>query len=391
MGLICFGSGIFFGSLYFFTKDQNFGFLSANLTPSNPVKKIDLLVPRKSATLALSPANQKTSIPKVSTCLEGKSASSLIYLNEIAWMGSGSDAKAEWLELKNFGSSSINLNGWQILDKTQNIKLILSGNISAGGFRVFRRGADFTGTINNSDEVLNLFNSSCELVDNAAASPAWPAGKSDGRTLERGSDLTWRTSESIGGTPNAENPTPLNSVSVSAFSIPTTSPSTSTATSTISGTPSDVGSNQPNQNSQILISEVMVGNDASGSYEFIELYNAGGDADLSGWSVKKLSSTGSESSLVSKTRLEGFVLASGKYLLLANEKGYSGSPAADILWPGSYSLAYKENGVNLYNPDGKLADELYWPEIPKNQSYQRVSWEGANFKLGSPTPENSKK
>jgi len=377
--------------------------LSASIIKlEKPVEEIDLSAPRdpKSAVSSLSTSKPLAiSHLPLATCPVGKSASSSIYINEVAWMGSGSDTKAEWLELKNFGSDSINLNGWQLLDKTQNIKLFLSGDISGHGFRVFRRGTDFTGTINNSDEILSLFNSQCELVDQISSTPSWPGGKSDGRTLEWGSDLTWHTSNIVGGTPNVENSVPLysNMVSSTSTSIPTsavlipTSTNNFTSSSSFGPPPPSMGGGGPNPEvSKILISEVMVGNDASGSYEFIELYNAGRDADLSGWSIKKLSSTGSESSFVSKTRLEGIHLLSGKFLLLVNEKGYSGSPLADILWPGSYSLAYKENGINLYNPDGKLMDELYWPEIPKNQSYHRASWDSATFKLGSPTPQNSK-
>jgi hypothetical protein len=298
-------------------------------------------------------------------------------------MGSGSDTKAEWIELKNFSSSSINLEGWQLTDKTQNIKLVISGSIFPNGLRIFKRSADFTGTINNSDEVLSLFNSKCELVDEIKAAPSWPAGKTDGRTAERGNDLTWHTSLEIGGTPNAENTIP---VLVSVFST-STPINISTSSNSFGEAPPSMGGAGP---SRILISEVMVGNDTSGSYEFIELYNAGtGSADLSGWSIKKLSSTGKESSLISKDRLKDIILLAGEYLLLANEKGYTGASTPNILWPGSYSLAYKENGINFYDADGKLIDELYWPEIPKNQSYNRTSWDSANFKLSSPTPQNS--
>jgi hypothetical protein len=182
-------------------------------------------------------------------------------------------------------------------------------------------------------------------------------------------------------------------VSVSSTSL---TPQVSSPTSTFVATPSSsfgppspgISSTGP---SRILISEVMVGNDASGSYEFIELYNAGVESvNLSNWFIRKISSTGADSSLVSKTRLVDIILPAKKFLLLVNEKGYVGLPTPDVLWPGSYSLAYKENGITIYDPEGKEMDELYWPEIPKNQSYNRASWDSATFKLGSPTPQNSK-
>lgn len=396
-GLIGLGAGLLLGSIYFSLKNPNLNLLSANITGfREPVEEIDLNTPRRSESLVLSPVSEAINL---STRVDSKSSvvcrpngvfSSSIYINEIAWMGSGSDTKAEWIELKNFSAEEISLAGWQLLDKTQNIKLFISGAISSNGFRVFKRSSDFTGTINNSDEILNLFNSKCELVDKIEAMPSWPAGKSDGRTAERGSDLSWHTSVEIGGTPNAEN-----SISVPVFSTSSThqvfSPTSTlitTPSSSLGPPPPSIGSTGP---IRILISEVMVGNDTSGSYEFIELYNAGMEnVNLSNWSIRKISSTGADSSLVSKTRLADIILPAKKFLLLANEKGYSGQPVPDILWPGSYSLAYKENGITIYDPEGKEMDELYWPEIPKNQSYNRASWDSATFKLGSPTPQNSK-
>ena len=388
-GLMSLGLGLFLGSVYFSLKNQDLGLLSASVVSlKTPAEEIDLSASRDSKLLAISPPAQIVS-KQLPTCQSGKSATSSIYLNEIAWMGSGSDTKAEWIELKNFSSKLVNLSGWQLLDKTQNIKLALSGAIEGDGFRVFRRSSDFTGTINNSDEVLSLFNARCELVDEIKATPSWPAGKTDGRTAERGNGLTWHTSAEIGGTPNAGNSVPVINPVSSQSTLPTSSTSTSTVTSSASfgGPPPILGGGQP---IQVLISEVMVGNDTSGSYEFIELYNAGsGSVDLSGWSIKKLSSTGKEYSFVSKDRFKDLNLLPRQYLLLANEKGYTGAPTPDILCPGSYSLAYKENGINFYDADGKLIDELYWPEIPKNQSYNRTSWDSANFKLSSPTPQNS--
>jgi hypothetical protein len=399
-GLIGLGAGLFLGSVYFSLKNLDLNLLSASIIKlEKPVEEIDLSAPRdsKSAVFSLSKSSA-ISLPvqagskSQATCQVGKSATTSIYINEVAWMGSGSDAKAEWLELKNSGPEEIDLTGWQLLDKTQNIKLFLSGNILPNNFRVFRRGTDFTGTINNSDEVLNLFNSKCELVDKVEATPAWPGGKSDGRTLGRGSDLSWHTSSIVGGTPNAENLSSNSSSTPTSTVLKSTSTNNPTSSNSFGPPPPILGGTLPStENSKILINEVMVGSDISGSYEFIELYNAGAESvNLSNWSIRKISSTGTDSSLVSKTRLVDVVLPANKFLLLANEKGYVGQSVPDVLWPGSYSLAYKENGINLYDPEGREVDELYWPEIPKNQSYNRASWDSATFKLGSPTPQNSK-
>ncbi|OGD57252.1 hypothetical protein A2V71_01180 [Candidatus Berkelbacteria bacterium RBG_13_40_8] len=141
---------------------------------------------------------------------------------------------------------------------------------------------------------------------------------------------------------------------------------------------------------RILISEVMTGIEGNSSYDFVEIYNAGpNEADLTGWTLKKKSSTGSESSLVVASRLFGKVIAAGKYLLLANDGGYTGSVPADVLWPSSYGLAYTNNAVLLYNGSGGVADQILWTEIPAGQSYSRISWEGSDFTVGEPTPQNS--
>ncbi len=141
----------------------------------------------------------------------------------------------------------------------------------------------------------------------------------------------------------------------------------------------------------ILISEIMAGSDANSNDEFIELYNpTSNPIDLTGWSIKKKSSSGSESTLVSSSRLEGKVIFPNKYLLLANEGGYSGSVFADIFWPKSYSLAYANNAIVIYNSLGETIEEASWTEIPKNQSYERVSWGNSQFQAQvNPSPQNS--
>ena len=142
--------------------------------------------------------------------------------------------------------------------------------------------------------------------------------------------------------------------------------------------------------SQVLISEVMAGKDGNTNFEFIELYNASGnEIDLTGWSIKKKSSTGTESTLVATSRLEGKIVQPGKYFLLTNEGGHNGSIAPDVPWPSSYSLAYVNNAVRLYSSQG-LVEEVAWVEIPANKSWERISWEANQFQVQSiPTPQNS--
>ena len=142
---------------------------------------------------------------------------------------------------------------------------------------------------------------------------------------------------------------------------------------------------------RILVSEIMTGADSSTNYEFVELYNAGANSvDLTGWSLKKKISTGSEGSLVSAKLFSGKIIPPNRYLLLGNASGYAGSAALDIAWSSSNTLAYKKNAVALYDSDGNKMEEIYWENIPKGQSLARTGWTSGEFVLTtSPTPQNS--
>lgn len=159
---------------------------------------------------------------KVKSCSFGGSSMSPvspmgpIVINEIAWMGDEESFSNEWIELKNIGPiSPINISGWQVLDKDEQIKVILSGEIDSGKFLVLRRGTDYEGNLRNSDEGLRLFGKGCNLVDEAVANPAWPAGDNKNKlTMERAADFSWYTASVAGGTPNKENSiSPINPIS----------------------------------------------------------------------------------------------------------------------------------------------------------------------------------
>lgn len=154
-----------------------------------------------------------------------------VILNEIAWMGSLTSPNDEWIELKNLTDEDIDISGWQLINKSQQIKIIFGQNneeiiIPANGYFLLERTDDnsvlgipadliYTGALRNSDEALYLFDNQCELVDFVLADIGegknWPAGDNDSkRTMERLNDLSWHTysGEKINGilgTPKAEN------------------------------------------------------------------------------------------------------------------------------------------------------------------------------------------
>ena len=138
------------------------------------------------------------------------------------------------------------------------------------------------------------------------------------------------------------------------------------------------------------MSEVMAGAESSSLYEFVELYNPTSCLiDLSEWTIKKRVSTGKETSLISAERRSGKSIPAGSYFLLANEGGYTGTVQPDIWWPKSYTLAYTNNAILVYNASGEKVEEASWTEIPKGQSWTRVSWNSAQFSSQSPSPQSS--
>lgn len=148
----------------------------------------------------------------------GMGTRSGIIFNEISWMGTDSSSD-EWIELKNIGDSIINLDGYQLLDKDNQINVIFDAiSLDRGEYLLLERTDDdsvpgvsadlfYTGGLSNKDEALYLFNPLCELQDIVLADPDWPAGNSNERkSMERGKDLTWHTyNGSSFGTPKNKN------------------------------------------------------------------------------------------------------------------------------------------------------------------------------------------
>lgn len=147
-----------------------------------------------------------------------------VIFNEIAWMGTLVDWRDEWLELKNISEEDVLLDGWQILDKDEEIKIIFSDGdrVSANGFYLLERTDDnsvpniladkiYTGNLEDSNESLRLFDQSCNLIDEVLADPDWSAGqKEERRSMERKEDFDWQTyfgegENDIMGTPKKEN------------------------------------------------------------------------------------------------------------------------------------------------------------------------------------------
>jgi len=107
-----------------------------------------------------------------------------VIFDEIGWMGTDVSSNDEWIKLKNITSDAVDLSGWQVLDKDEQIKVILTGQID--DFYLLERTDDtsvpdvaadiiYTGALNNTNEAVYLFDDNCVLQDRVIADPDWPS------------------------------------------------------------------------------------------------------------------------------------------------------------------------------------------------------------------------
>lgn len=128
---------------------------------------------------------------------------------------------------------------------------------------------------------------------------------------------------------------------------------------------------------QILIVEIQTGTTAGGAEdEYVKLYNpTNSEIDLAGWALKKKTSTGTFSNLVSAGAFVGKISAKG-YFVVAHES-YLGPLTVNLRYSAnSNNLAYTNNSAILYHPDDSVMlvmDEVSWgdPGIPKDIIWTR--------------------
>lgn len=300
---------------------------------------------------------------------------SKILIHEIAWMGSKDDYKDEWIELKNVSGEVIDMSFWKIKDRNDISFSFSKGEKMLPGelILVRKKGAEedltFKGLLKNEDEHLRLFDIECVLQDEAGGT-TWEAGNNKTKqTMERDAGgFGWHTSALPGGSPGRENSNFQYSVSKNMENEEINTKHEIIKDAEVDGVeiskrviPGDVGTSIVVGREMVNIVEVVPGKEGNAAYEFIKLGNlSDSPIDITGWTIKKRSGTGKETTLVSKTRLQGKSIPANGYFLLANEGGYSGIPVPDVWWPKSYTLAQSNNAVVLYGPGGEKMGELSW-------------------------------
>ena len=342
-----------------------------------------------------------------------------LLINEVAWLGGPVSANDEWIELKNISGGELDISGWQVLDKDENIKITFPQNkkMPAGGFLLLERTDDnslpgikadviYSGALSNTNEGLRLFNNECNLVDEVTANSDWPAGIAEARrTMERQANLSWNTyggnGENFGGvnimgTPRKENG------SIVFFPSGSIQP-VSNQVAVVVAQPA------PSTPAKILISEIQItGGTGKSNNDFIELYNPNNfQVNLNGYRLVKRTKTGTTDSSIKSWTSDALIPAKGYYLWANND--YSDIAATPDIRT-STTLA-DDNGVAIRfgaEDIGTIIDGVGWGlaannfveiavfgENPiANQSISRQSENDTNnnsvdFVKSKPTPKNS--
>jgi len=291
-----------------------------------------------------------------------------LLINEVAWAGTVASTADEWIELRNPGSNPVNLSGWILKADDNSPNIALSGIIPAGGYFLLERTDDttvsditadltFTGELNNSNEILRLFDPGGNVIDTANSNGgAWPGNSTTLGSLERrgviaDSETAWITNTGVKRNGLDANNNPINGTPKQpnwALTVtPTTSPTPSRTrtplpTPTITRTPTPLPPPP-----LIAINEFVPrpGHDWNGDGiinvddEYIELLNHGVvDVNLSGYSLDDEVNIGSP-----PYALPAVVMKPGERLV------FFGSETGLLLSDGG-------DGVRLLKPNGQLGD-----------------------------------
>jgi len=97
--------------------------------------------------------------------IEQLSGSTQVVINEVLPNPTGSDNRAEFIELKNLGNETIDLTDWQLSDATKRKYTITQGNLPPKGLLVFKRSQTAIALNNTGGEEVKLYDPNGSLVD----------------------------------------------------------------------------------------------------------------------------------------------------------------------------------------------------------------------------------
>ena len=310
-----------------------------------------------------------------------------VLINEVAWGGNASSTSDEWIELSTDIDRGLRLSGWQLLDKDKEIEIFLSGRIEDylllkrilvsesqdGVYMVGTIPADitFTGTINNSEETLRLFDASCNLVDEVVdVGVNWEniggSASPDYRSAERVDVNSWGTYEgedNVMGTPREKNSVVVESGEEDSGNEEESPPNDDGGESGDGGGGEEEPvPEEPEATIELDITSVIY--DAEGADEGRERIviqnNSTSTADISGFSVQYLK-TGAEYTSISKKNFEmGHQIdGGGEFVVGANCTGVVPCEGVNMSWSQAlgndsgtvYLVSNQENVESADDPD----------------------------------------
>jgi lamin tail-like protein/amidohydrolase family protein len=296
-----------------------------------------------------------------------------VVLNEIAWMGTTTDANDEWMELHNTTGAPINLAGWTLVAADGTPNVTLSGTIPAGGYYLMERTDDtsvpgvtadliYTGALGNAGEVLSLRDATATLQDSV---DAWYAGNNTTKATMQRVDPNQAGTLASNWTNGPVGGTPMNSGATSGCAPP------QHAVACQIGPPFQFRTGGP-----VIINEVMINpsavSDANG--EYVELYNSGTTpVDLAGWTIKD---DGTNSFTIPAGQ-PVLVAAGGVFLLAAQpDPALNGGFTPDMTWT-NFALSNGGDQVVLLDAANVEQDRLVYTGTPftdsVGESVERIS------------------
>jgi len=292
-------------------------------------------------------------------------AADSVVINEIAWMGTTNSANDEWIELYNNTGNSINLDGWQLITQDGTPKINLSGVIPANGFYLLERTDDntvpkisadkiYTGALGNSGELLKLYDSSGNLIDEVNCSSGWFAGiaKPEYKTMERinslvlGNESTnWQTSQNPEGTPKAKNSEQNQELKITNQEIKKSEDISL-----------PISLEKIEYPAGIIINEILPSPEGPDDLEeWVEISNQNQfEVDLSGWKIKD-----SAGAVTTFTVPPGTKISALGFLVINR-------PTTKIV------LNNDGDEISLILPDNKIIETISYPKAPLGQSYSRA-------------------
>ncbi len=232
-----------------------------------------------------------------------------VVINEVAWMGTTTSANDEWVELHNYGGSSVDLSGWTLNATDGTPSITLSGTIPAHGYFLLERTDDtsvagiaadqiYTGALSNSGETLELRDGGAALIDSVNA---WHAG-------DNSSKATMSRISSLGSGTAAANWEDAAASYGGGYGTPRAA------------------------NKGVVINEIAwMGTSTSANDEWIELHNPGNaSVDVSGWTLNATDGTPS-------ITLSGTIAAGGFFLLERTDDTTVAGVAANQIYTGAMS------------------------------------------------------